>query len=143
MELAGEAEGVVGGAGAGGGDGAEGGVVVVGDGFVVGADGDDVGDVLVAVVQEEGGALAVLTEAEGARGEGFGGIPNELLVDVPWAVGEELLDAEVAVVEEDGVGDLAGAFHLLVEDAPPHAVKAHGDDFVSLRPLASGSFSFT
>ena len=91
---------------------------------------------------EEGGALAVLAEAEGARGEGFGGIPNELFVDVPRAVGEELLDAEIAVVEEDGVGDLAGALHLLIKDAAAHAVEAHGDNLVPLRPLASGSFSF-
>ena len=67
-------------------------------------------------------------------GKGFRGVSNELLVDVPWAVGEELLDAEVAIVEEDGVGDLAVAFHLLVEDPPAHAVKAHGDDLVPLRP---------
>ena len=32
------------------------------------------------------------------------------------------------------MGDLAVAFHLLVEDPPPHAVKAHGDDLVPLRP---------
>lgn len=95
---------------------------------------EDLGDILVAVVQEEGRALAVLSEAEGARGEGLRGIPNELLVDVPRAVGEELLDAEVAIVEEDGVGDLAVALHLLVEDPPAHAVKAHGDDLVPLCP---------
>ena len=134
IKFGGEAEGVCKGAGAGGGDGAEGGVVVVGDGLIEGADGDDVGHILVAVVQEEGRALAVLSEAEGARGEGLRGIPNELFVDVPRAVGKELLDAEVAIVEEDGVGDLAVAFHLLVEDPPPHAVKAHGDDLVPLRP---------
>ena len=85
-------------------------------------------------MQEEGRALAVLSETEGARGKGLRRIPNELFVDVPWAVGEELLDAEVAIVEEDGVGDLAVAFHLLVEDPPPHAVKAHGDDLVPLCP---------
>lgn len=71
---------------------------------------------------------------ERACGKGLRGIPNELLVDVPRAVGEELLDAEVAIVEEDGVGDLAVAFHLLVEDPPPHAVKVHGDDLAPLRP---------
>ena len=70
----------------------------MGDGLIEGADGDDVGHILVAVVQEEGRALAVLSEAEGARGEGLRGIPNELLVDVPRAVGKELLDAEVAIV---------------------------------------------
>ena len=132
VEFGGEAEGVC--KGAGGGDGAEGGVVVVGDGLIEGADGDDVGHILVAIVQVEGRALAVLPETEGARGEGLRGIPNELLVDVPRAVGKELLDAEVAIVEEDGVGDLAVALHLLVEGAPPHAVKAHGDDLVPLRP---------
>ena len=134
MEFGGEAEGIGKGAGACGGDGAEGGVVVVGDGLIEGTDGDDVGHILVAIVQEEGRALAVLSEAEGARGEGLRGIPNELFVDVPWAVGEELLDAEVAIVEEDGVGDLAVALHLLVKDPPPHAVKVHGDDLVPLRP---------
>ena len=79
VEFGGEAEGVCKGAGACGGDGAEGGVVVVGDGLIEGADGDDVGHILVAVVQEEGRALAVLSEAEGARGEGLRGIPNELV----------------------------------------------------------------
>ena len=134
VEFGGEAEGVCKGAGACGGDGAEGGVVVVGDGLIEGADGDDVGHILVAVVQEEGRALAVLSEAEGARGEGLRGIPNELLVDVPRAVGKELLDAEVAIVEEDGVGDLAVAFHLLVEGAPPHAVEGHRDHGVAGLP---------
>ena len=40
-------------------------------GIVFGPDGDDVGHILVAVVQEKGRALAVLPEAEGARGEGL------------------------------------------------------------------------
>lgn len=82
VELGGEAEGIVDGAGAGGGDGAEGGVVVVGDGFVEGADGDDVGHVLVAVVEEEGGAFGVLPEAEGTGRDGLGGIPDERFVTI-------------------------------------------------------------
>ena len=134
VKLGGEAEGVVGGAVAGGGGGAEGGVIVVGDGLIEGADGNNVCHVLVAVVHQEGGALAVLAEAEGARGDGLGGIPDELLVDVPRAVREELLNAEVTVVKELGVGHLAVAVHLLVEDAAAETVVAHRNDGVTLRP---------
>ena len=67
-------------------------------------------------------------------GDGLGWIPDELLVDVPRTVGEELLDAEVAVVKELGVGDLAVAGHFLVEDAPAEAVVTHRGDRVPLRP---------
>ena len=106
VDLGGETEGVFGeevaignaGGAGGAGDGAEGGVVIVRGDAVLRGVVEDLGDVLVAVVQEEGRALAVLSEAEGARGEGLRGIPNELLVDVPRAVGKELLDAEVAIV---------------------------------------------
>ena len=119
---------------AGGGGGAEGGVVVVGDGLVEGADGDDVRNILVAVVQEEGGALAVLAEAEGARGDGLGGIPNKLLVNVPRAIRKELLDAEVVLVKELRIGYLAVAVHLLVEDAAAKTVVTHRDDDTPLRP---------
>ena len=89
----------------------------VGDGGVGRADGDDIGDILVAIVHQEGRGFAILPEGERARSDGLGGVPNELLVDVPWAIGKELLDAEVTVVEEDGVGDLRGAIHLAVGDA--------------------------
>ena len=85
-------------------------------------------------MHQEGGALAILAEAEGARGDGLGGIPDELLVDVPRAVREELLDAEVAIVKELRVGHLAVAVHLLVEDAATEAVVAHRDDHIPLRP---------
>ena len=89
---------------------------------------------MVAVVHKEGGALAVLAEAEWARGDGLGGIPNKLLVDVPGAVREELLDAKVAIVKELGVGHLAVAVHLLVEDAAAKAVVPYRDDDRALRP---------
>ena len=115
--LGGEAEGVVAGAGTGEGGGAKGGVVDVGDGGVGRADGDDIGDILIAIVHQEGGGFAILPEGERARKDGLGGVPDELLVDIPRAVGEELLDAEIAVVEEDGVSDLRGAIHLAVGDA--------------------------
>ena len=133
-EFGGEAEGVVAGAGAGEGGGAEGGVVNVGDGGVGRADGDDIGDILIAIVHQEGGGLAILPEGERARGDGLGGVPDELLVDIPRAVGEELLDAEIAVVEEDGVSDLHGTIHLAVGDAATEAVKGHRDDLRPLRP---------
>ena len=133
-EFGGEAEGVIEGAGAGGGGGAEGGVVIVGDGGVGRADGDDIGDILIAIVHQEGGGFAILPEGERARSDGLGGVPNELLVDIPRAVGEELLDAEVAVVEKDGVGDLRGTIHLAVGDAAAEAVKGHRDDLRPLRP---------
>ena len=89
----------------------------VGDGGVGRADGDDIGDILVAIVHQEGRGFAILPEGERARSDGLGGAPNELLVDIPRAVGEELLDAAVAVVEEDGVSNLRGAIHLAVRDA--------------------------
>ena len=114
--------------------GAEGGVVVVGDGGVGRADGDDIGDILVAVVHQEGGGFAILPEGERARSDGLGEVPDKLLVDVPRAVGEELLNAEVAVVEEDGVGELRGTIHLAVGDAATEAVKGHRDDLRPLRP---------
>ena len=133
-EFGGEAEGVVEGAGAGEGGGAEGGVVIVGDGGVGRADGDDIGDILIAIVHQEGGGLAILPEGERARSDGLGGVPDELLVDIPRAVGEERLDTEVAVVEEEGVGDLRGAIHLAVRDAAAAAVKGHRDDLRPLRP---------
>ena len=75
-----------------------------------------------------------MAEAERARGDGLGGIPNKLLVDIPGAVGEELLNAEVTVVKELCVGYLAVAVHLLVEDAAAKAVVIHRDDGVTLRP---------
>ena len=114
--------------------GAEGGVVDVGDGGVGRTDGDDIGDILVAIVHQEGGGFAVLPEGKRARGDGLGGVPDELLVDIPRAVGEELLDAEVAVVEEEGVGDLRGAILLAVGDAATETVKGHRDDLRPLRP---------
>ena len=70
----------------------------------------------------------------GSRSDGLGEVPDKLLVDIPRAVGEELLNAEVAVVEEDGVGDLRGAIHLAVKDAAAEAVKGHRDDLRPLRP---------
>ena len=117
VELGGEAEGVVEGAGACGGGGAEGGVVDVGDRGVGRADGDDISHILITIVHQEGGGFAILPEGERAHSDGLGGVPNELLVDIPRLVREELLNAEVAVVEEAGVGELRGAIHLAVRDA--------------------------
>ena len=134
VELGGEAEGVVEGAGAGVGGGTEGGVVDVGNGGVGRADDDDIGDILIAIVHQEGGGFAILPEGERARNDGLGGGPDELLVDIPRAVGEELLNAEIAVVEEAGVGDLRGAIHLAVGDAATQAVEGHRDDLRPLRP---------
>ena len=133
-EFGGEAEGVVEGAGAGEGGGTEGGVVDVGDGGVDWADSDDISHILIAIVHQEGGGFDILPEGERARSDGLGGVPDKLLVDVPRAVGEELLDAEVAVVEEDGVGQLRGAIHLAVGDAAAEAVKGHRDDLRPSRP---------
>ena len=134
VELGREAEGIIEGAGAREGDGAEGGVVIVGDGGVGRADGDDISHILIAIVHQEGGGLAILPEDERARGDGLGGVPDELLVDIPRAVGEELLDAEIAVVEEDGVSDLRGTIHLAVGDATAETVKGHRDDLRPSRP---------
>ena len=89
----------------------------VGDGGIGRADGDDIGDILIAIVHQEGRGLAILPEGERARGDGLGGIPDELLVDIPRLIGEDLLDAEVAVVEEDGMSELCGAIHLVVSNA--------------------------
>ena len=134
MILGGEAEWVVAGASASGGGGAKRGIIVVGDGGVGRANGDDIGHILVAIVHQEGRGFTILPEGERARGDGLGGVPDELLVDIPRLVGEELLDAEVAVVEEDGVGELRGAIHLTVGDAATEAVKGHRDDLRPLRP---------
>ena len=138
VEFEGEAEGVCKGAGACGGDGAEGGVVVVGDGLIEGADGDDVGHILVAVVQEEGRALAVLSEAEGARGDGFRGVPDVGLEEGVISA-TELLDAEVVVVDEalESVGSGRLGAHF---DAAAHAVEGHGDDRIALRPADGAVF---
>ena len=134
VELAREAEGVVGGAGAREGGGAEGGVVDVGDGGIGRADGDDIGHILVAIVKEEGGSLSILTEAERTHSDRLCRGPNELLVDVPRTIGEKLLNAKIAVVEEDGVSELRGAIHLAVGDAAAETVKGHCDDLRPLRP---------
>ena len=48
--------------------GAKGGVVVVGDGGVGRVDGDDIGDILIAIVHQESGGLAILPATQAVEG---------------------------------------------------------------------------
>ena len=102
--------------------------------FSAGAGGDDIGDLFVAIVHQEGGGFAILLKGERTRSDGLGGVPDELLVDMPQLVGEKLLNAEVTVVEENRVRHLRIANHFPIEDPPPQTIEVHRHHSVPLRP---------
>ena len=99
---------------------------------------NEVGDVLVAVVEVIREETRRRKEDEWAGGDGFGGIPGVGVIEgVVCAL--ELLDTEIVIVDE-ALKRFYAIFHCAHFDTAAHAVEGHGDHGVAGLPADGAVF---
>ena len=99
--------------------------------------GDDLGNVLVAVVRVEErclvqGAWCLVQPNERTRRDGFRWIPDEVVVVGSRSRRVEVSDLEIAIVDETLV---------VLRHAAAHTIETHGDDRITLRPTHRAVFA--